>query len=492
MPNRTPFFSAFGPLLFGRSSRFTLKKVQAIRSLDSLFEMFGDFVPKRFLSRESKGENSRERELPPRVVFWAFVSQVLDPGSSCREIVRKVEAWWRWKVSHEGVPKPLTTSAYCQARKRLGLDTVCLIKEHLAWTLERGVLSEEKWLGREVRIVDGTGISMPDTAENQARWPQPSTQAPGCGFPQMKVVGLFSLASGALLAEAIGSQQHDIKLARQLWSRLKQGDVVLADRGFCAYSDLAELKGRGVDAVIRLHQARRADLRQGRRIGAGDRLVVWQRPAKCPPDISQEEFAQMPETLEVRLIRLQVAVPGFRTKEVMLVSTLTNAGQYPAEEIRKLYGERWQIELHFHQIKVLQQMDVFRCKTPEMIEKELQVHLVAYNLIRCFMQRAAHVHSMPLARISFKGSQDTVRHFAAAIHACSSNRKKQDELIAQMLAIIASDPVPERPNRSEPRAKKRRPKNYQLLTKPRHLTGNLPRRNRPKKAGSQTPKPTLT
>ena len=492
MPSRTPFFAAFGPLLFGRSSKFTLKKVQAIRSLESLFAMFGDFVPTRFLSKEPRGQNSRERELPPRVLFWAFVHQVLDPGSSCREIVRKVEAWWRWKVAHEEIPKALTTSAYCQARKRLGLETISLIKDHLVWTLERGVLEAEKWLGRDVRIVDGTSVSMPDTPENQARWPQPSLQAPGCGFPQMKVVGLFSLASGALLAEAIGYREHDIKLARQLWPRLKQGEVLLADRGFCAYSELAALKGRGVDTVVRLHQARRADLRQGKRIGEGDRLVTWKRPVKCPPDISQEEFAQMPETLELRLIRLKVAVSGFRTKEVMLVTTLTDAEQYPADEIRKLYGERWQIELHFHQIKTLQQMDVLRCKTPEMIEKELQVHLVAYNLIRCFMQRAAHVHSRPLARISFKGAQDTVRHFATAIHACASNRKKQDNLIAQMLAIIALDPVPERPGRSEPRARKRRPKNYQLLTKPRRLTGNLPRRNRPKKSGGRTPSKSLS
>jgi len=492
MANRTPFLSGFGPLLFGRGSKFTLKKVQAIRSLESLFEMFGDFVPARFLSKETKGVNSRERELPPRVIFWAFVNQVLDPGSSCREILRKVEAWWRWKVSHEDVPKALTTSAYCQARKRLGLDTIQLIKQHLVWTLERGVLEAEKWFGRNVRIVDGTGISMPDTPENQARWPQSSSQAPGCGFPQMKVMGLFSLASGALLAEAIGSREHDIKLARQLWSHLKRGDVLLGDRGFCAYSELAALKCRGVDVVVRLHQARRADMRQGKYLAEGDRLVTWKRPAKCPPDITAEEFAQMPQTLELRLIRLKVAVPAFRTKEVMLITTLTDAGKYPAEEIRKLYGERWQIELHFHQIKVLQQMDVLRCKTPDMIEKEPQVHLVAYNLIRCFMQRAAHVHHKPLGRISFKGAQDTVRQFASAIHACSSNRKKQDELIAQMLALIAADTVPERPGRSEPRARKRRPKNYQLLTRPRRLTGNLPRRNRPKKNGSRTGRKSLS
>ena len=492
MPNRTPFFAAFGPLLFGRSSKFTLKKLKAVRSLDSLFEMFGDFVPNRFLSRESRGNNSRERELPPRIVFWAFVSQILDPGSSCRETVRKVEAWWRWKTCHDRKSKVLTTSAYCQARQRLSVDTIRLLKDHLAWTLERGVLEEEKWLGRNVRIVDGTGVSMPDTAENQGRWPQPSSQALGCGFPQMKVVGLFSLASGALLAETTGSGEHDIKLARQLWPRLDQGDVVLGDRGFCAYSELAALQSRGVDSVFRLHQRRCADFRQGKTLGTDDRLLQWKRPVQCPPELSEEEFAQMPEVLQLRLIRLQVAVPGFRTKEVVLVTTLLDPERYPAQEIRKLYGERWQIELHFHQIKTLQQMDVLRCKSPEMVEKELQIHLVAYNLIRCFMQRAAHLHSRPLERISFKGSQDTLRHFASAIHACSSNRKKQDTLIAQMLAVIASDPVPERPGRSEPRAKKRRPKNYQLLTKPRHQTGNLPRRNRPKKSHIRNSSTSLT
>ena len=315
MVNRTPFLSGFGPLLFGRASKFTLKKVQAIRSLESLFEMFGNFVPTRFLSRETKGENSRERELPPRVIFWAFVSQVLDPGSSCREVLRKVEAWLRCKFPDEDTPTALTTSAYCQARKRLFLGTIQLIKQHLAWTLERGVLEAEKWFGRDVRIVDGTGISMPDTPENQARWPQSSLQAPGCGFPQMKVMGLFSLASGALLAEAIGSREHDIRLARQLWSHLKQGDVLLGDRGFCAYSELAALKCRGVDVVVRLHQARRADMRQGKYLAEGDRLVTWKRPAKCPPDITAEEFAQMPQTLELRLIRLKVAVPAFRTTD---------------------------------------------------------------------------------------------------------------------------------------------------------------------------------
>jgi hypothetical protein len=162
------------------------------------------------------------------------------------------------------------------------------------------VLEAEKWFGRDMRIVDGTGISTPNTPENQDRWPQSSSQAPGFGFPQMKVVGLFSLASGALLAEAIGSREHEIKLARQLWSHLKRGDVLLGERGFCAYSELAALKCRG-GCCLRLHQARRADLRQGKHLGEGDRLVTWKRPEKCPPDISAEEFAQMPQTLVSRV-----------------------------------------------------------------------------------------------------------------------------------------------------------------------------------------------
>ncbi len=489
MSSSTPFFKAFGPLLFGRPACGALKKVARLNSLQGLYELFGHLIPEARLAASDAGPNSRERVFTPQVTFWAFVAQILSPGSSCREIVRRVEVWWQDTAAGESLSG--STSAYCQARARLDPAALELIAGHLSWSLERNVLNAERWLGgRAVKIVDGTGLSMPDTPANQARWPQPTSQHPGCGFPQMKLVGLFSLSSGALLESASGNLHvHESVLFRGLWDKLKKGDVVLADRGFCSYAALASLQQRGVDSVMRLHQMRRADFRAGRALGPEDRLIVWQKPVKRTEAWSVAEFAALPETLTLRMIRLQVATPGFRTRQVVLVTTLLDAQAYPATALRELYGERWNVELHFQQIKVSLAMDVLRCKSPELIAREVLLHRIAYNLIRCLMQRSAHLHRVALERISFKGSLDTLRHWTSVIAAAGGTPRKQDQLIDQMLATIARDPVPERPGRSEPRARKRRTKNYQLLTKPRHETGNLPRRNRPQK---KHPKSSLT
>lgn len=269
-------------------------------------------------------------------------------------------------------------------------------------------------------------------------------------------------------------------LFRGLWDKLDKGDVMLGDRGFCSYAALAGLSQRGIDSVMRLHQARRVSFREGRRLGKDDRLVTWQKPAQRLEAWSREEWEALPESLSLRLIRLYVSTPGFRTRKVTLVTTLTDAVAYPAEAIRALYAQRWEVELHFYQIKILLGLDILRCKSPELIEKETLMHLIAYNLIRLLMQQAAHPCGAELGRISFKGALDTVRHFAAAIHAARATPRKQDALIDEMLATIAADCVPERPGRSEPRAKKRRAKNYHLLTKPRSKMRVPPHRNRPR------------
>jgi len=486
MSSSTPFFKAFGPLLFGRPARGALKKVGRLNSLQGLYELFGHLIPEARLAASETGPNSRERVFTPQVTFWAFVAQILNPGSSCREIVRRVEAWWQETAAGESLSG--STSAYCQARARLDPAALELIAGHLSWSLERNVLNAERWLGgRAVKIVDGTGLSMPDTPANQALWPQPSGQKPGGGFPQLKLVGLFSLSSGALLESVSGNLHvHESLLFRQLWDKLQKGDVLLADRGFCSYAALVSLQQRGVDSVMRLHQKRPADFRAGRALGPDDRLIVWQKPVKRPEAWSVAEFAALPETLTLRMIRLRVASPGFRTREVVLVTTLLDAHAYPADALRDLYGERWNVELHFHQIKVSLAMDVLRCQSPEMIRREVLLQGIAYNLIRCLMQRSAHLHRVALERISFKGSLDTLRQWTSVIAAAGRTPRKQDQLIDQMLSSIARDPVPERPGRSEPRARKRRAKNYQLLTKPRHQTGNLPRRNRPQKNHPKT------
>jgi hypothetical protein len=491
MRSSTPFFKAFGPLLFGRRPGSKVKEVKALESLGELYEVFGDLVPEKMLGLEPKGVNSRNRMLPPQVTFWAFVWQALNPASSCREVTRKIEAWWRWMQKDRRGAGLLSASAYCQARQRLETDTLELILDHTANNLERHVLQEEKGLKqRRVKILDGTCLSAPDTVENQTVWPQSSWQKEGLGFPMIKLVGLFSLSSGAMLEHQLGNlHEHESQLFRKLLPRVRKDDIIVADRAFCSYATLATLVRQKADGLMRLHQMRKTDLRQGKALGPMDRLVCWEKPPKAPAGWSEEEFAALPQSLRVRIIGLKVSVPGYRTRKVTLVTTLLDATVYPADELRELYAQRWNVELHFHQIKVALAMDILSCKSPDMIEKEILIRLIAYNLVRAFMQRAAHVHHSSLERLSFKGALDTTRHFAAAIHAASATPRKQDTLIAEMLAAIAFDPVPSRPARSEPRAKKRRPKNYQLLTKPRAKMGNLPHRNRPRKT---TPKTALS
>jgi len=486
MALKTPFFHAFGPLLFGRAQAKVNKSLQDLKGLEDLYAVFGDLFPEKLLDPTAKGANSRRRSLPAAVTFWAFVAQVLSPKTSCREIVHRIEVWWRWANLRSMAT--LTPQAWCRARQRLSLDTLRLINAQIAWTLERRVTKAEQLLpGREVKIVDGTGISMPDTPENQAVWPQPQGQKPGCGFPVLKLLGLFSLASGALLESVTDRQNvHDGNLFHQLWSRLKRGDVVLADRGFCSYAAMAALLLRGIDTVVRLHQKRDADLRRGQRLGPQDRLVVWDKPKDCPDTMSAEEFALLPEQLTVRLVRTIITAKGFRTRAVTIATTLLDPQAYPADTLRELYARRWNIELHFAQIKTTLKMDVLRCQTPMMIEKELAIHLVCYNFVRALMQKAAHLHDVPLERLSFKGSLDALRHSAQAIHASAKQPRKQAALIDQLLTQIATDPVPRRPGRLEPRARKRRPKNYQLLTHPRHQMKVVAHResNRPKRPKS--------
>jgi hypothetical protein len=433
--------------------------------------------------------NSRRRIFCPLVTFWAFLAQVLERGSSCRDALRRIIAWLEFEFPGEPPPSP-ETPAYCRARARLEDATLEKIGSHLATQMQRNALEAQLWQGRRVKILDGTTVSMPDTPANQARWPQSRSQKPGCGFPLLKLVGLFSLASGALL-ESVHThlRRHEAVLARLLWKFLDPGDILLADRGFCSFHDLSALPRRGVDCVLRMHQGRSADFRRGRRLAKDDRLVRWKKPAQRSTACPQADFDALPATLVVRLLRYRLTTPGFRSKEIVLVTTLLDPQLHPLSALAELYFQRWNVELHFREIKILLAMDVLRCLSPKMIVKELHMHRIAYNLVRALMQRAAITHHAPLDRLSFKGTLDSLHHFADAIHARQGKPRKQSHLLAQLLLTIALDLLPLRPNRSEPRAKKRRPKNYQLLTRPRHKMGNLPHRNRP---GTKHPKSSLS
>lgn len=470
MKQSTPFLTGFSHRLFGSQRRSMLDQLRAqseqwqASTLSRLCEVFGSWLPANALSPADKGLNSRERLYPQSVTFWAFLSQVLNPLSSCREAVRKIQAWY----APQGKSADSGTSAYCQARSRLPLRSLRQVHEALAGKLSGRVTTPELWLGRCVKVVDGTGLSMPDTAANQKEWPQPSEQKPGCGFPVVKVVACFCLASGALLDWVEGTlKAHDCRLLLQLLSMFKKGDVVLADRGFSSYGSLASLFMRGVDAVMRLHQFRKLDWRAGKRLGKRDRLVTWKKGVLQGKLWTAQAWAALPDELTVRLVEIVVDVPGFRTHKIVLVTTLLDAQTYTVEELGRLYFRRWSVELFFRDIKQTLGMDVLRCKSPTLVRKEIVMHAIGYNLIRALMQDIAHSYQVAVQRISFKGTVDALRQWRELFETSKAGVRVGCRLKELFYRSIADDLLLERPERSEPRMRKRRPKNFPLLMRPR-------------------------
>jgi hypothetical protein len=472
MLNTTPFLPGIPRGLYGRQRRSQLDQLRAQTeqwrqaSLSRLCEIFGSWLPAQLLAQTARGGNSRQRLYPLNLTFWAFLSQVLSPGSACREIVRKVQVWY---AQHQRTLPDSGTSAYCQARARLPLGRLHQLHQHLVSKLDAQTAAADHWLGRRVKVVDGTGLSMPDTAANQKMWPQPSTQKPGCGFPVIKLVACFCLASGALLQWVEGTlKEHDGRLFQKLLTTFRKGDVVLADRGFCSFANLATLLGRGVDAVMRVHHFRKIDWRAGRRLGRRDRLVRWVKGPWQGLLWTRAQWEQLPEAITVRLVEIQVAVPGFRTQRLVLVTTLWDAPTYSAAELGRLYFRRWAVELFFRDIKITLGMDVLRCQTPAMVRKEIAMQVMAYNLIRALMQDIARSYQMDVDRLSFKGTVDALRQWRELLEAAKTQPRLTRKLRALFYQSVATDPLIARPERSEPRAVKRRPKNFRLLTKPRH------------------------
>ena len=276
--------------------------------------------------------------------------------------------------------------------------------------------------------------------------------------------------------------QHELNLLQKLLDQFKAGDLVLGDRGFNSYTLLALLLMRGAHSLFRLHQRRPADLRKGKPLGKNDRLMVWSKPWlwQRPRYLSKASWQRIAQQLSVRVVRFTLAVPGYRAQSVTLVTTLLDAHAYPAKELARLYVRRWRIELWFRDIKTSMGMEVLRCKSPKMLHKELEMFFIAYNLIRGLMAEAGAIYEVPVERLSFKGTVDSVRQFSVAI-AQARSRKNQKQLIAQLLKIIAQDELPDRPGRRDPRAVKRRPKPYQLLNQPRHLMIELEHRSKYRK-----------
>lgn len=451
MENSTPYLPGFTQRLGRRRTAVNATRLrERSTKFNGLAALVARFIPADMFALES---GQRKRVFTAWVTFIAFFGQVLSRGSTCREAVRGVQAW---RVADRLKPPNGNTSAYCQARDRLPLQSLRAAHEQIGGWIERHTQEAWSWCGRSVKVLDGSGISMPDTDENRARWSYAGGQKPGCGFPTAQIVGLFCLATGRLVRFAIDSwKAHEIPLARQLIGWMQKGDVVLTDRGFCGWGLIALLHRKGVDVVMRAHQARKLK---------GDSML-WTKPERTPQTWGKSLWAELPDELAVRIVRLRVTVPGFRTEEIVLITTLLDTKAYPDDAIKAVYLRRWAVELYFRDIKTTLGLDVLRCQSPELIEKEIWLQVIAYNLVRALMLEAAWTHSVPIERLSFKGTVDTLRQWTPLMAPTMFAFKHARQ---ELLRIIAADQVPSRPNRSEPRARKRRPKSYQLLTKPRH------------------------
>lgn len=391
---------------------------------------------------------------PLFVVFWAFLSQVLTRNSTCRDAVRRVQAL-RARAGEEIPDKD--TSAYCQARKKLPLELLKKIFDAIGHWMDQRHQAGYLWKGHNVKVMDGTGMSMPDTKKNRKKWPYAGGQKPGCGFPVAQMVGLFCLSTGRLVRFVISSWKcHEIPQARQLLRWLNPGEILLADRGFCGWMLIALFLRKEVHVVLRMHQARKDT----------SGLCVWKKP-QWMVNWEKSLWNELPKTLTLRVVCFRVATPGFRTEKITLVTSLLDTVAYPDTALAELYLRRWRVELYYRDIKCSLGLDVLRCTTPEMVEKEIWMQAIACNMVRAIMLEAYISHNVDLDRLSFKGTVDTLLAWAPLLP--TGKPRKTKEYITIMLAVIASDEVPLRPGRSEPRAKKRRPKSYQLLTKPRHL-----------------------
>jgi hypothetical protein len=454
------------------------------KTITQLGEVFCRFLPVEVLQPSRSGRHSRRRIFSKENTFWAFLGQVLNADGSCREVVKKLQAYAALRKLQ--MPSA-ATSAYCRARMKLSFQELKKIFEYSYESLETLAGKRDYW-GRRVVVVDGTGVSTPDTIENQRVWPQPSQQKQGCGFPVAKILGCFSLQTGGMLSYQIGNKhQHELPLLRRQYDVFEDSDILLADKGFCSYYDMAMLAQRAVDTVVTLARRKpRSEAQADRKLGPDDYLIHWKKPKLgSHQNFTPEQWDQLPSQLRLRQIRVLIHHPGFRTQKFYLVTTLLDPDRYPANELAQLYYHRWEVELFFRDIKTTMGMDTLRCKTPEMIHKEILMHLIAYNCVRHLMYEASRNSDKSVRQISFKGSIQALRGWEPHLNRKDLSQKERLRLIALLYEGITQNTLLLRPGRTEPRAVKRRPKNYQRLTQPRHEMQVIKHRNRYRKSNAK-------
>jgi len=431
---------------------------------------FTDVLTDQLLSQALAGVGRwLDRIFSPLVTLWVFLGQVLSPDHSCRAAVARLIAH---RVARGQEPCSARTGAYCRARRRLPeaffSAAACSVGRGLDARADRGWL----WKGRRVYLFDGTTVTMPDTPANQAAYPQVYNQGPGLGFPIARLGALISLACGSVVnlgfSRYAGKGEGEVSLLRRIWGVLDPGDVLLADRLTANWANVVFLRERGLELVSRLNKAhRKADFRRGRRLGPDDHLVDWPKPTSIR-SLDWKAYRALPDAVTVREARVRVAQPGFRTRSVVVVTTLLDPRQATKEELAELYRARWHAELDLRSIKSAMQMGELRGKTPESVRKEVWAHVLAYNLIRTVMARAAARRAVTPRSISFTGAMQTLDAFRPVLELrAAAGAAHRLRLCHDLLDAIAAHRVADRPDRFEPRLKKRRKDYCGWFTKPR-------------------------
>lgn len=404
------------------------------------------------------------------LMVWSFLSQVLRDGkeASCQAAVARVVCY----CQQQGLHAPTEdTGDYCRARAKLSAAAIRDLSGEVAREVEQAADSSWLWKGRHhAKLIDGFTFTMPDTPANQAQFPHPKTQQPGVGLPIARAVAILSLATACVLDLAHGPYQGketgETALLRKLLASLQPGEIAVADRYYCSFLMMALLLGQGTHVCTRKHQKRHSDFRRGRRLGPYDHLIVWTRPRQ-PAWMDVATYARIPKTLTLREMRYQIVEPGRRTRTIDIITTLVDADEYSREELAELYGFRWNSELDIRGIKSSLNLGHVRCKSPEMVERELWTTILGYNLIRTTAAGAALVHGKQPRHISFTS---TCQYVLAGWMQLSLGLVRASELEAYLRLVlrqIADCAVANRPGRLEPRVLKRRRHGYKLMQKPR-------------------------
>lgn len=492
----TPLFPAFQPIFNRLGCRHRSRQAGALRTLrqatlPKLEERFARALPAALLAPNARGDHSRPRIFTLARTVWCWLWQVFQANTSCREVVRHVQALF---ALHQAGDVDEGTGAYCQARAKVSQALLGQVFAVTSQAAERAAPAARRspLQGRPLRAVDGTSARLADTPANRAAFPPPTSLLADTGFPLLRVSALFSLRSGAVLAQASGGlHTSELRLLLSLQAHLQPGDILLGDRAYAQYVIAALLQAGGVDLLSTVPtRNRKVDFGQAlRHLGPEDALFEWRKSARPSKLVTPEQWAALPPTLTVRLLRVHLERPGFRPTSFVLVTTLLDPLAYPREELIATHARRWEMEVSLRDLKTTLGMETLHCQSPAMVEKELLVYLSADNLIRWVLAEAAKQEDAELSRLSFKGALDGVRQWGQAMGQSASAQTDPQELWRQLLRVIAADPVPRRPGRQEPRAVKRRSK-YPRLNRPRRRFVARPPRNARRRLETQKRKNT--